>query len=115
MKGLVNSVDIPFEDFVKFDIRIGKVEEATQIPGSRNLLKMIVDFGSEKRQSVAGLLQYYRSEELVGKKFAFILNLQRRKLMGVESQCMILAADDARGNVVLLCPEKDILVGSKIR
>ncbi len=108
-------MEIPFDDFVKLDIQIGKVEEATQIPGSRNLLKMIVDFGTEKRQSVAGLLQYYRSEELVGKKFAFVLNLQRRTLMGVESQCMILAADDAKGNVVLLCPEKDIAMGSKIR
>lgn len=108
-------VEIPFEDFLKLDIRIGKVEEAKPIPGSKNLLKLIVDFGFDKRQSVAGLLQYYRSEELVGKKFAFVLNLQRRKLMGVESQCMILAADDAKGNVVLLCPEKDIVVGSKIR
>jgi methionyl-tRNA synthetase len=111
----VNSVEILFEDFVKFDIRIGKVEEATQIPGSRNLLKLIVDFGSEKRQSVAGLLQYYKPEELVGKKFVFVLNLPRRTLMGVESQCMVLAADDAKGNVVLLCPAKDIVVGSKVR
>jgi methionine--tRNA ligase beta chain len=108
-------MEIPFDDFVKLDIQIGKVEEATQIPGSRNLLKLIVDFGSEKRQSVAGLLQYYKPEELVGKKFVFVLNLQRRKLMGVESQCMVLAADDARGNVVLLCPEKDIVAGSKVR
>lgn len=111
----MNCVEIPFDDFVKLDIRVGKVEEAAQIPGSRNLLRLIVDFGSEKRQTVAGLLQYYSSEELVGKKFAFVLNLQRRKLMGVESQCMVLAADDAKGNVVLLCPEKDIVVGSKIR
>jgi methionine--tRNA ligase beta chain len=108
-------MEIPFNDFVKLDIRIGKVEEAKQISGSRNLLKLIVDFGSEMRQSVAGLLQYYTPEELVGKKFVFVLNLQRRKLMGVESQCMILAADDDKGNVVLLCPEKDIVVGSKVR
>jgi methionine--tRNA ligase beta chain len=111
----VNRLEIPFDDFVKLDIRIGKVEEATQIPGSRNLLKLIVDFGSEKRQSVAGLLQYYKPEELVGKKFAFVLNLQRRKLMGVESQAMVLAADEGEGNVVLLCPEKDIAVGSRVR
>jgi len=108
-------MEIPFNDFVKLDIRIGKVEEAKQISGSRNLLKLIVGFGSEKRQSVAGLLQYYTPEELVGKKFVFVLNLQRRKLMGVESQCMVLAADDDKGNVVLLCPEKDIVVGSKVR
>ena len=108
-------MEIPFNDFMKLELRIGKVEEATLIPGSRNLLKLIVDFGSEKRQSVAGLLQYYKPEELVGKKFAFILNLQRRKLMGIESQCMVLAAEDNEGNVILVGPEKDIAAGSRIR
>jgi len=107
-------MEISFDDFMKLDVRIGEVEEAQQIPGSRNLLKLIVDFGSEKRQSVAGLLQYYEPEELVGKKFAFLMNLQRRKLMGIESQCMILAAEDNMGNVALIAPEKDIAVGSKI-
>lgn len=107
-------MEISFEEFQKLDLRIGKVLEANQIPGSRNLIRMIVDFGSEKRQAVAGLLQYYKPEGLVGKKFAFILNLQRRKLMGVESQCMIFAADDEKGNVVLLEPEKDIAEGSRI-
>lgn len=114
-RSLVTQMEIPFDDFMKLDMRIGKIEEATQIPRSRNLIKLIVDFGSEKRQSVAGLLQYYKPEELVGKKFAFVLNLQRRKLMGVESQCMVLAADDNKGNVILLSPEKDIAVGSRIR
>ena len=108
-------MEIPFNDFMKLDMRIGKIVEAEQIAGSRNLIKMIVDFGSEKRQSVAGLLQYYRPQELVDKKYAFILNLQRRKFMGVESQCMILAAEDDKNNVVLIEPEKDIDVGSKIR
>ena len=108
-------MEIPFGDFMKLELRIGKVEEATLIPGSRNLLKLIVDFGSEKRQSVAGLLQYYKPEELVGKKFAFILNLQRRKIMGIESQCMVLAAENNEGNVILVSPEKDIAAGSRIR
>jgi methionine--tRNA ligase beta chain len=108
-------VEIPFDEFQKLDIRVGKVVEAKQIHGSRNLIKITVDFGSEKRQSVAGLLQYYKPEELMNKKYVFILNLQRRKLMGVESQCMILAAEDNEGNVILINPEKDIGVGSKIR
>jgi len=108
-------MEIPFDDFMNLELRIGKVEEATLIPGSKNLLKLIVDFGSEKRQSVAGLLRYYKPEELVGKKFVFILNLQRRKLMGIESQCMVLAAEDNEGNVILLSPEKDIAAGSRIR
>ena len=107
-------MEISLEEFQRLDLRVGKITEANQIPGSRNLVRMIVDFGTEKRQAVAGLLQWYKPEELVGKKCAFILNLQRRKLMGVESQCMILAAEDDRGNVVALQPEKDIADGSKI-
>ena len=107
-------MDISFEDFKKLDIRIGKVEDAQQIPKSRNLIKLIVDFGSEKRQCVAGILNYYNPEELVDKKFAFLMNLQRRKLMGVESQCMILAAEDTAGNVTLVTIERDLALGSRI-
>lgn len=107
-------MEISFEEFQKLDMRIGKIVEANQIPGSRNLIRMIVDFGTEKRQAVAGLLQWYKPENLVGRKCAFILNLQRRKFMGVESQCMILAAEDEKGNVVILQPEKDIEIGSKV-
>jgi methionine--tRNA ligase beta chain len=107
-------MEISFEEFQKLDLRVGKITEASQIPGSRNLIKMIVDFGMEKRQAVAGLVHWYKPEDLVGKKCAFILNLQRRVMMGVESQCMILAADDEKGNVVVLQPEKDIAEGSRI-
>lgn len=107
-------MEISFEEFQKLDMRVGKVLEANQIPGSRNLIRLIVDFGTEKRQAVAGLLRWYKPEDLVGKKYVFILNLQRRKFMGVESQCMILAAEDTQGNVILVQPEKDIVEGSRI-
>ena len=107
-------MEISFDEFQKLDLRVGKIVGANQISGSRNLIRMIVDFGTEKRQAVAGLLQYYKPDDLVGKKCAFILNLQRRKMMGVESQCMILAAEDDKGNVVLLQPERDIIEGSKV-
>jgi methionine--tRNA ligase beta chain len=107
-------MEISFDEFQKLDLRVGKIVEANQISGSRNLIRMIVDFGNEKRQAVAGLLQYYEPDSLVGRKCAFVLNLQRRKMMGVESQCMILAAEDSKGNVVILQPEKDITEGSKI-
>ena len=108
-------MEIPFEEFQKLDLRIGKIIEANQIPGSRNLIRIMVDFGTEKRQAVAGLLQWYTPQELVGKKCVFILNLRKRKVMGVESQCMILAAEDDEGNVTVLLPEKDIAEGSRIR
>ncbi len=105
---------ISFSEFQKLDLRIGKVIEATQIPNSQKLIRILVDFGTEKRQAVAGLLTWYKPEELVGKKCAFILNLQRRVMMGIESQCMILAAEDAGGKVVVLQPEKDVVEGAKI-
>jgi methionine--tRNA ligase beta chain len=107
-------MEISFKEFQNIDMRIGKILKADQIPNSRNLIKMIVDFGGEKRQAVAGLLNWYKPENLVGKRYAFILNLQRRKFMGIESQCMILAAEDDDGNVVCLQPERDISEGSRI-
>jgi len=107
-------VEISFQEFQKLDMRIGKVLQAEAVAGSRNLIKMIVDFGSEKRQAVAGLLQYYKPEQLVGKKYAFLLNLERKKFMGIESQCMVFAAEDTKGSVILLQSEKDIEVGSRI-
>jgi len=107
--------EISFEEFKRLDMRVGKVVEAERIAGSKNLIRMVVDFGVEKRQSVAGLAQWYKPEELVSKKFAFILNLQRKRFMGVESQCMIFAAEDSKGSVVLLAPERDVEVGSVIR
>jgi methionine--tRNA ligase beta chain len=106
--------EISFAEFQKLDLRIGKIVEATPIPNSKKLIKITVDFGSEKRQAVAGLLKWYKPEDLVGKKCVFLLNLQRRVLAGVESQCMILAAEDNEGNVIALQPEKDIAEGSKI-
>jgi methionine--tRNA ligase beta chain len=108
-------MEISFENFQKLDLRIGKITETNQIPGSRNLLRIMVDFGTEQRQAVAGLLQWYPPQDLVGKKCVFILNIQKRMVMGVESQCMILAAEDDEGNVTVLQPEKDVAEGSKIR
>ena len=106
--------EISFADFEKLDLRIGKIIEAIEVPQSKKLIKIVVDFGIEKRQAVAGLLRYYKPEELVGKKCVFLLNLQRRMLAGIESQCMVLAAEDSTGNVSVLEPEKDIAEGSKI-
>ena len=107
-------MEITFEEFQKLDLRIGKITEANQIPISRNLIRIIVDFGTEKRQAVAGLLKWYKPQDLVGKKCVFILNLKKRKVMGVESQCMILAAEDDEGTVTVLQPEKDVAEGSRI-
>ena len=106
--------EISFAEFQKLDLRVGKIVEAVQVPASKKLIKLTVDFGSEKRVAVAGLLKYYSPEQLTGKKCVFLLNLQHRILAGVESQCMILAAEDNEDHVSVLTPEKDIAEGSKI-
>lgn len=105
---------ISFEEFQKLDLRIGKVIAAERIEGSRNLIKMQVDFGNEQLQAVAGLAKHYKPDQLVGNKYMFICNLEHKKFMGVESECMIFAADDGT-NIVLMRPEKDVAIGSKVR
>ncbi len=106
--------EIPFKEFQKLDLRIGKVVEAEKVENSRNLIKLQIDFGNEQRQAVAGLAQHCEPEQLVGKKYMFICNLEHKKMMGIESQCMIFAAEDSKGNLALIIPEKDIEAGSKI-
>jgi len=108
-------MEVSFEDFKKLDIRTGKVINVEEPEGSKTMLKLTVDFGDERRIAMAGLKNYYKPEDFINKNFVFILNLERKKFMGLESQCMILAADDENGNVVLLKPEKEIQVGSKVR
>jgi methionyl-tRNA synthetase len=108
------SPEITFDEFLKFDFRVGKVLEVIPVPNSKKLMRIMVDFGTEKRQAVAGLLQYYKPEDLIGKKCVFLLNLKKRVMAGFESQCMILAAEDEKGTVSVLQPEKDVTEGSKV-
>ena len=108
-------MEISFKEFQELDLRIGKVLKAEAVKGSRNLIRMDIDFGTETRQCVAGLKQHYQPEDLEGNKYMFICNLERKKMMGLESQCMIFAADDGNENIVLLKPEKDVEIGSKVR
>jgi len=107
-------MEVPYEDFAKLELKIGKVIQVEDVQGSSKLLKLTVDFGNEKRIAVAGIKQQYKPEDLLNKKFVFVTNLQRKKIMGIESQCMILAAED-NGTIALLQPIKDVKEGSKIR
>ena len=107
--------EISFKDFQKLDLRIGRVETAEPIPGSTNLLRLIVDFGGVKLQAVTGIAKWYKPEGIVGREYMFMLNLERKKFMGVESQCMIFAAVEEDGVPVLLVPEKQVKPGSWVR
>ena len=105
---------IKFEDFQKLDIKIGKVLSAERIEGSDKLIKLKVDLGQEVRQIVAGIAQFYDPGYLLNKELVILANLESRKLMGVESQGMVLAAD-VGGKPIILIPEKEIPPGSIVR
>jgi methionine--tRNA ligase beta chain len=105
---------IKFEDFQKIDLRVGKILEVEKVEGSEKLLKLIVDLGNEKRQLVAGIAKYYKPEDLIGKEIVVVANLEPKKIMGIESQGMLLAAD-VNGEPVILIPEKEVPPGTKIR
>jgi methionyl-tRNA synthetase len=106
---------ITYEEFQKLDLRVAKVLAAENIKKSDKLLKLRVDIG-EERTLVAGIARAYKPEDLVGKTIIIVANLQPTKLMGVESQGMLLAADGADGaGVVLATFDKEAKVGSKVR
>jgi methionine--tRNA ligase beta chain len=104
---------ISFKEFKKVEMRVGTVKKVEDIPNSRNLLKLQVDLGGEIKQAVAGIKGHYRPEELEGKQFVFVTNLEPAKLMGELSEVMILAAVEG-GKVVLIKPEKEISNGSLV-
>jgi methionyl-tRNA synthetase len=106
---------IDIEDFRKLDLRIAQVVEAEAIKGSKKLLRLRVRVGEETRQVVAGILGSYTPEELVGRRVVLLCNLRPAKLMGVESQGMVLAAEDDDGQSVLLQPDRDAPPGAKVR
>lgn len=105
---------ITFEDFAKLEIKIGKVVAAEKIPDADKLLRLQFDFGTEQRQIVSGIAEFYEPEQLVGKLIPVLVNLEPKKFRGVESQGMILAAD-VDGRPVILTPESEVPSGSKVR
>ena len=106
--------EISFEDWSKLDIRIGKVLKAEKVEGTDKLMKLEIDIGNEERQVVAGIADVYKTEDLIGREIPILLNLKAKAIKGVESKGMILAVvvDE---KAVLLHPEKEVPVGSKVR
>ncbi len=105
---------ITIDDFKKVDLRVAKILEAEKVEGSDKLVKLQIDLGEEKRQIVAGIGVIYTPELLVGKEVIIVANLEPRKLMGLESNGMLLAASDEMGPV-LLVPESEVKEGTGIR
>jgi len=95
---------ITIDEFKKVDLRVGKVVEAGPVPGSRKLIRLVVDLGGERRQVLAGLAKWYKPEDFVGKMVVVVANLKPKRMAGLESQGMILATCGEDGKPVPLAP-----------
>ncbi|MBI3932837.1 MAG: methionine--tRNA ligase subunit beta, partial [Acidobacteria bacterium] len=105
---------IDIADFARVELRVAQITAAEKVAGSKKLIKLLVDLGGETRQVVAGIAESYAAEALVGKKIALVANLKPAKLMGVESNGMVLAAS-VDGKAVLCTFDADVATGTKIK
>jgi len=106
---------ITIDDFLKIDLRVAKVLEAEKVPNSKKLMKLKIDLGSEQRTLVAGIAESYEAEALVGRTVAIVANLKPAKLMGIESNGMILAASSDGGKATLVAFEETPAPGTRIK
>jgi len=102
---------IDIAEFARLDLRVAQVLAAEKVAGSKKLVKMQIDLGTEQRQIVAGIAEFYEPASLVGRKVAVVANLKAAKLMGVESNGMVLAASPG-GRAVLLSVDADVPAGT---
>ena len=106
---------ISFDDFTRLDIRIGEIKSAEKIPKTNKLLKLNVQIGSETRTVVSGIATAYKPEDLIGAKVTILLNLEPRKIKGIVSEGMLLMAENSKGVLAMLSPDKEIESGSRVR
>ena len=104
---------VSFPEFQKLDLRVAKIIAVERVPNSEKLLKLEVNLGGLKRQIIAGIGKHYESEALIGREVVVVANLEPRTLMGLESQGMLLAAND-EGPVILI-PDREVPPGSTIQ
>ncbi|MDE1726486.1 MAG: tRNA-binding protein [Thaumarchaeota archaeon] len=105
---------ITYDDFAKLDIRVAKIIETEKIPGKSKIIKGVIDLGEEKRQVIIGGAEYYQPEDLLNKKVIVLSNLESRKIAGVESNAMLLAAD-LNDKPFWLTVNEDVPLGTKIK
>lgn len=105
---------VDFDTFLKLDIRVGKVLECQAVPKADKLLKFLIDDGMGGRTIVSGIAKFYKPEDLVGRQVCFIANFPPRKLKGIESQGMILSAENPDGSLTVITPEGPLSPGSKV-
>jgi methionyl-tRNA synthetase len=106
--------EIVYDDFAKLDLRVGTVTACEKVEKADKLLKLTIDMGTETRTIVSGIALHYKAEEMVGKQVVVVVNLAPRKMKGIESQGMILTAEDRDGKLRLLKPEEVVSPGSSV-
>jgi len=105
---------VSFDEWSNIDLRVGLIENVEEIEGKDKLYKMTIDFTEEKRTVVAGLKQFYKIEDLQGKKAVFVYNLDPVKLAGIESQAMIIAAKNESGEYKIAIVDDSVPAGTKM-
>ncbi|MGQ0376744.1 MAG: tRNA-binding protein [Nitrososphaerota archaeon] len=107
-------MSITYDDFAKLDIRIAKIISVEKIPGKTKIVKGVIDIGSEKRDLIIGGADFYQPEDLVGKTVVAVINLEAKKIAGIESNAMLLAAD-VNDKPFWLTVIDDVPLGTKIK
>lgn len=107
--------NISFDDFSKMDIRVGTILEAEKLPKTKKLLRLKIDTGLDQRTVVSGIAEHFNPEVIIGRQVTMLVNLEPRNIKGIESQGMILMAEDADGKLVFVGPDKKIGNGSEVR
>lgn len=106
--------DVSYDDFAKLDLRVATVTACEKVAKADKLLKLTLTLGNDERTVVSGIAQHFQPEEVVGKQVLFLANLLPRKMRGIESQGMILMAEDADGKLVFMSPSKTVVPGSGV-
>jgi methionyl-tRNA synthetase len=107
--------NIEYEDFAKMDIRIGTIIAAEKVAKTKKLLKLTIDTGIDQRTVVSGIAEYFEPEKIIGQQVSILVNLAPKMLKGIESQGMILMAENADGALVFVTPASKIKEGSEVR
>ena len=115
VKAVPAKENIQYEDFMKMDIRVGKIIAAEKVAKTKKLMKLTVDTGIDERTIVSGIAEHYTPEEVIGRQVSVLVNLEPKPLKGIVSQGMILMAENADGTLSFVSPDKEVKPGSEVR
>ena len=115
VKAAPAKANIVYDDFAKMDIRAGRIVAAERVAKTKKLMKLTVDTGIDTRTIVSGIAEFFAPEEIIGRQVSVLVNLEPKPLKGIESQGMILMAEDADGSLVFVAPDREVKAGSEIR